>query len=143
MKRFVLLLAAMLVTSGALAQQSAATDQFGEIITEASQAGWLQINAADAFDYWEQVEPFMLDVRRQDEFDLGRIEGAVLIPVTELSGRLGELPENLDTPMIVYCAAGTRGNWALSLLKLAGYTNVRNMSGGFNAWKAAGLPIVE
>ncbi len=143
MKRFVLLLAALLVTSGALAQQNAATDQFGEIITEASQAGWLQINTADAFDYWEQVEPFMLDVRRQDEFDLGRIEGAVLIPVTELAGRLGELPENLDTPMIVYCAAGTRGQYGLTLLKLAGYTNVRNMSGGFNAWKAAGLPIVE
>ena len=56
---------------------------------------------------------------------------------------MGELPADLNTPLIIYCAAGTRGNYALSLLKLAGYTNVRNMSGGFNAWKAAGYPIEE
>jgi rhodanese-related sulfurtransferase len=141
MKRFLLVLATALLASGAFAQS--ATDQFGEIITEASQAGWLQINVENSLNFIFEVEPFLLDVRRQDEFDLGRLENAVLIPVTELAGRLGELPEDLGTPMIVYCAAGTRGNWALSLLKLAGYTNVRNMSGGFNAWKAAGYPIAE
>jgi rhodanese-related sulfurtransferase len=141
MKRFLLVLATALLASGAFAQS--ATDQFGEIITEASQAGWLQINVENSLNFIFEVEPFLLDVRRQDEFDLGRLENAVLIPVTELAGRLGELPEDLGTPMIVYCAAGTRGMWALSLLKLAGYTNVRNMSGGFNAWKAAGYPIAE
>ena len=139
MKRFTLVLIAFLVASGAFAT----TEQFGAIIDEASQSGWLQINVDNSLDFIEQVEPFILDVRRQDEFDLGRIDFAVLIPVTELADRLGELPENKDTPMIIYCAAGVRGNWALSLVKLAGYTNVRNMSGGFNAWKAAGLPIVD
>ena len=139
MKRFTLVLIAFLVASGAFAT----TEQFGAIIDEASQTSWLQISVDDAFDFVEQVEPFLLDVRRQDEFDLGYIDFAVLIPVTELANRLGELPENKDTPMIIYCAAGVRGNWALSLIKLAGYTNVRNMSGGFNAWKAAGLPIVD
>ncbi len=141
MKRIALILIAFLVASGAFAQS--ATEQFGTIIEEASQAGWLQINVDDSLDFIEQVEPFLLDVRRQDEFDLGHIDFAVLIPVTELADRLGELPENKDTPMIIYCAAGTRGFWALSLVKLAGYTNVRNMSGGFNAWKAAGYPIVD
>jgi rhodanese-related sulfurtransferase len=141
MKRFLLVLATALLATGAFAQT--ATEQFGAIITEASQAGWLQISAEDAMTFIFEVEPFLLDVRRQDEFDLGRLETATLIPVTELAGRLGELPTDLNTPMIIYCAAGTRGNWALSLLKLAGYTNVRNMSGGFNAWKAAGYPIEE
>ena len=142
MKRFLIVLATALLASGALAQ-NAATEQYGTIINEASQAGWLQISAEDAMTFIFEVEPFLLDVRRQDEFDLGRLENAVLIPVTELAGRLGELPTDLNTPMIVYCAAGTRGNYALSLLKLAGYTNVKNMSGGFNAWKAAGYPVAE
>jgi rhodanese-related sulfurtransferase len=142
MKRLLLVLATALLASGALAQ-NAATEQFGAIINEASQQGWLQINVENSLTFIFEVEPFLLDVRRQDEYDLGRLENAVLIPVTELAGRLGELPEDLNTPMVIYCAAGTRGNWALSLLKLAGYTNVRNMSGGFNAWKAAGYPIEE
>lgn len=142
MKRFLLVLSAALVASGAFAQ-NAATDQFGAIITEASQAGWLQISVENSLNFIFEVEPFLLDVRRQDEYDLGRLENAVLIPVTELAGRLGELPADLNTPMVIYCAAGTRGMWALSLLKLAGYTNVRNMAGGFNAWKAAGYPIQE
>ncbi len=142
MKRFLIVLATALLASGALAQ-NAATEQFGTIIDEASQQGWLQINVEDSLTFIFEVEPFLLDVRRQDEFDLGRIENAVLIPVTELAGRLGELPADLNTPMIVYCAAGTRGQYGLTMLKLAGYTNVRNMSGGFNAWKAAGYPIAE
>lgn len=143
MKKVLIVTLAALFAMGAFAQQNASTDLYGEIINEASQARWLQISVDDAFDYIEQVEPFLLDVRRQDEFDLGHIDFAVLIPVTELAERLDELPANLDTPMIIYCAAGVRGNFALSLVKLAGYTNVRNMSGGFNAWKAAGYPVID
>lgn len=143
MKRIALALVALLALNGAMAQSNAATEAFGAIIVEASQAGWLQVSVQNSFDFIFEVEPFILDVRRQDEFDLGKIENAYLIPVVELAGRLGELPADLSTPMIIYCAAGTRGMWALSLLKLAGYTNVRNMTGGFNAWKAANLPIVD
>ncbi len=142
MKRFLLVLATALLASGAFAQ-TAATDQFGTIINDASQQGWLQINVENSANFIFEVEPFLLDVRSEEEFAAGHLEGAVLVPVTQLSERLGELPEDLSTPMIVYCAAGTRGNFALALLKLAGYENVRNMSGGFNAWKEAGFPYAE
>ncbi|MDF1524050.1 MAG: rhodanese-like domain-containing protein [Trueperaceae bacterium] len=141
MKRFLLVLATALLASGAFAQT--ATDQFGTIINEASQQGWLQINVENAANFIFEVEPFLLDVRSEEEFAAGHLEGAVLVPVTQLSERLSELPEDLSTPMIVYCAAGTRGNFALALLKLAGYENVRNMSGGFNGWKTAGFPYTE
>ena len=142
MKRFLLVLATALLASGAFAQ-TAATDQFGTIINDASQQGWLQINVENSANFIFEVEPFLLDVRSPEEFAAGHLEGAVLVPVTQLSERLGELPEDLSTPMIVYCAAGTRGNFSLALLKLAGYENVRNMSGGFNAWKEAGFPYAE
>jgi hydroxyacylglutathione hydrolase len=52
---------------------------------------------------------------------------------------LGAIPQ--DRPLLVHCAAGTRSLIALSLLKRAGYDQAINLSGGFDAWKAAGLPV--
>ena len=143
MKRLVLVLVALLVAGGVFAQptQNAATEAMAAFIAEASQASWLQIAPDAAFDFIEQVEPFVLDVRRQDEFDAGHVEGAVLIPVAELDGRIAELPQDLNAPMLVYCAVGIRGNFGLTYLKFLGYTNVRNIRGGFGAWTAAGLPV--
>jgi len=44
--------------------------------------------------------------------------------------------------MLVYCKVGIRGNFGLVYLKLLGFTNVRNVRGGIDAWIAAGLPVV-
>src|SRR5690606_22779351 len=41
----------------------------------------------------------------------------------------------------IYCAGGHRGNMAATLMRTLGYTNVRNMAGGFGAWSTAGLPF--
>jgi rhodanese-related sulfurtransferase len=144
MKRLLTLALALALTTAAYAQpqHNAGTQAMAAFIAEASQAAWLQIAPAEAFDFIEQVEPFVLDVRRQDEFDAGHIEGAVLIPLAQLDGRISELPANLDAPMLVYCAVGIRGNFGLTYLKMLGYTNVRNIRGGFGAWTAEGLPVV-
>ena len=144
MKRILVVLFASLLAAGAFAQpmHNPGTEAMAAFIAEASQAGWLQIAPDAAFDFIEQVEPFILDVRRQEEFDAGHIEGAVLIPLADLDGRIAELPANLDAPMLVYCAVGIRGNFGLTYLKMLGYTNVRNIRGGFGAWAAEGLPAV-
>lgn len=144
MKRFTLSLIALLVTTSAIAQPShnAASEAMAAFISEASQAAWLQIAPDAAFDFIEQVEPFVLDVRSMDEFSAGHIEFAVNIPLAQLDGRIGELPQNLDAPMLVYCAVGIRGNFGLTYLKFLGYTNVRNIRSGFGAWVDAGLPTV-
>jgi rhodanese-related sulfurtransferase len=144
MKRVLVVLFASLLAAGAFAQpmHNPGTEAMAAFIAEASQAGWLQVPPADAFDFIEQVEPFILDVRRPQELtDNGFIEGAVNIPLPELDGRIAELPQDLDAPMIVYCAVGIRGNFGLVYLKMLGYTNVRNINGGFGAWSNAGLPV--
>ena len=142
MKRLVLVLVAFLIAGGAFAQptQNAATEAMAAFIAEASQASWLQIAPPEAFDFIEQVEPFVLDVRSADEFAAGHIEGALNIPLAELDGRIAELPQDLNAPFLVYCAVGIRGNFGLTYLKFLGYTNVRNVRGGFGAWTDAGLP---
>lgn len=87
------------------------------------------------------TEYILLDVRTQGEWENdGHIEGATLIPIEELSGRLGELPDQ-DAEIVVYCRSGNRSNQAANLLAGAGYTNIYDM-GGINDWKAAGYPVI-
>ena len=75
----------------------------------------------------------LLDVRNQNEYDSGHIEGSILIPSAELEGRLDELPDK-DAVIIVYCRAGTRSAAAYGVLAAAGYTNIYDMQ-SINNWK--------
>jgi rhodanese-related sulfurtransferase len=147
MKRFIALLSGLLVISIAVAQApgtTVAADVMAQVITEASQQGWLQISPENAMNQIDAIDPIVLDVRTQSEWDeKGYIPGASLIPVTELAASLDVLPGDVNAPIIVYCAKGTRGNYALLYLKSLGYANVKNLSGGFTAWVDAGLPVAN
>ncbi len=86
--------------------------------------------------------PFILDVRETAEVEKdGYIEGSVNIPVREVLANLDKLP-GLDEAIVVTCASGHRGGMTMAALKMLGYTNVRNLNGGLNAWKKAELPVV-
>ncbi len=145
MKNFLFILVAALVANGAFAQveSTPASETAIANINEASQEGWMQMNVEDAANYLFEVEPVLVDVRTEGEFGDGYIEGAVNFPVTELDQFLGDMPSDLDTPILIYCAAGVRGNWALFYVTSLGYTNVKNMSGGYNAWTDAGYPTTN
>jgi len=73
----------------------------------------------------------LLDVRNQDEYDAGYIDGSLLIPVSELASRLSELPDKNAT-IIVYCRSGMRSASAYKLLTSNGYKNVYDMQSYFN-----------
>ncbi len=82
---------------------------------------------------WMRRTPVMLiDVREPHERDIARIEPSVLVPIAELPQRLHEL-DSADN-IVLYCREGTRSRAALSLLRDAGFTNVKNLKGGINAW---------
>jgi len=74
----------------------------------------------------------LLDVRNQDEYDAGHINGSMLIPVAELESRLFELPDK-NVAIIVYCRAGARSATAYGILTDNGYTNVYDMQ-MFSNW---------
>jgi rhodanese-related sulfurtransferase len=137
----------LLASIPAFAQGPAATpgsEAFAKVIAEASQAGWLQVKPEAALQQIDAIQPFLLDVRNQSEWDQnGYIQGAVLVPITDLANSLNKLPSNLDEPILVYCAAGTRGFYGTLYLKMLGYTNVKNIAGGFGAWTSAGLPVAH
>jgi rhodanese-related sulfurtransferase len=83
----------------------------------------------------------VLDVRRQDEYDSGHIHGAVLIPHTELDGRIEELADHENHEIIVYCRTGVRSVIASEILDSHNFTEVYNMLGGIQAWQSAGYPV--
>ncbi len=82
----------------------------------------------------------LVDVRTPDEYAEGFIEGAVNIPLNELTQHLALLPD-LNQEILVYCGSGHRSAIAMTALNLLGYTNVRSLLGGFGAWSAAGNPV--
>ncbi len=82
----------------------------------------------------------ILDVRTPEEFKEGHLEGAVLIPVSELEGRLSELPA--DKPIIVYCKSGRRSSNAANILVKNGFSEVYDM-GGIIEWQDRGYKVVK
>lgn len=86
------------------------------------------------------VEPTVLDVREDDEWAAGHIEGAVHIPLVEVPGRLPELPNAAQ--LIVICRSGGRSARATAYLQQLGIEAV-NLGGGMQAWSAAGRPMVS
>ncbi len=83
---------------------------------------------------------FIIDVRRQSEWDEGHIEGATHIYLGRLPERLGEVPE--DMPVVVQCKTGTRSSFAASILLRAGRKRVHNLLGGIDAWRKLNYPLV-
>ena len=113
-------------------------------------AGWIkngfaldyipQISVQEFIELREQ-EPNMIalvDVREMGERTGGAIEESISIPLGKLEARAAEL--NREKLLVVHCKGGYRSSIATSILRRAGFQNVANLTGGFDAWRAANLP---
>ncbi|OLD11032.1 MAG: hypothetical protein AUJ06_01145 [Chloroflexi bacterium 13_1_40CM_3_70_6] len=78
----------------------------------------------------------LLDVREQDEWDAGHIEGAQHIPLGQLGQRLADVPR--DRSVVAVCRSGSRSDRAAKGLRASGY-QAENLDGGVTAWSRAGL----
>jgi len=83
----------------------------------------------------------LIDVRSPEEYAGGHIAGAKLIPLSELGGRIAEIPR--DKPVVFYCRSGHRSGNALDVVKDAGLMLPRHLGGGILAWTGAGLPTTR
>ena len=98
-----------------------------------------EVVPSEAADKLSRRGTVALDVREPDEFEQGALKGAVHIPRGYLEIQVaGKIPER-STPVVVYCAGGTRSAFAADTLAQLGYTDVVSMDGGFNRWKDEGL----
>jgi rhodanese-related sulfurtransferase len=76
--------------------------------------------------------PTVLDVREPWEVEIASIDGAVNIPLGELTSRVGELSR--DTPLAVMCHHGGRSAQATAWLRNQGFDHATNVAGGIDAW---------
>jgi rhodanese-related sulfurtransferase len=76
--------------------------------------------------------PVLLDVRERWEFDLARIEGSELVPMSELERRFSELDPAAET--VVICHHGLRSAYVTQALDRAGFARVVNLEGGLDAY---------
>jgi rhodanese-related sulfurtransferase len=98
-----------------------------------------QISPSEAADLIAG-QAILLDVREQHEWDAGHSPQAWHLPMSELSERVAEIPA--DVPVICVCHVGGRSGRVSDALNRAGFQAL-NLSGGMEAWQAAGLPVVD
>ena len=92
-----------------------------------------EISAEQLKDEWHRnPELLVIDVRDPHEHAIAHIEGARLIPLSELPDRLGELDGHRE--IVTHCHHGARSLKALEILKAAGFSKVRSLRGGIDAW---------
>jgi rhodanese-related sulfurtransferase len=87
-----------------------------------------------------RAEFHLLDVREDDEWTAGHIEGAQHIRLGELASRLEELPK--ERTIVAVCRSGGRSEAAVRGLRKLGY-GAENLEGGVNAWDRSKLPLVD
>jgi rhodanese-related sulfurtransferase len=80
----------------------------------------------------------VIDVREADEYAAGHVPGAAMVPMGQLTARLGELDKTL--PVYVVCASGNRSSAMTDLLVAAGF-DAYSVIGGTSAWVRSGRPL--
>lgn len=122
-----------------------AVDQAGQSTTEENainiveeevieQAEYIKLTPEEAKDMIDNNDVIILDVRTDEEFRQGHIEGAVLIPDYELDKLAGEKLPDKDAAILIYCRSGNRSKLASHLLIGMGYQNVYDF-GGIIDWR--------
>ena len=105
------------------------------VAEKGEKAMYEQITAEEAKRIMDSGEEhIILDTREQDEYDEGHIEGAILIPYTEIENKAEEMLPDKDAQILVYCRSGRRSKIAAESLSKLGYTNVKEF-GGIIDWK--------
>jgi rhodanese-related sulfurtransferase len=109
------------------------------LVRRSSGGPW--VNTTEATQLVNRQDALLLDVRSADEFAKGHILGAKNVPLAELERRAPELDKHKSRPVIVHCDTGNLSTSALPVLRKLGFATVVNLTGGFSAWKQAGLPV--
>jgi len=120
---------------GALADPLKAMSQNPQVLTKSS-----RVDVAGLREAMASIDNLQLvDVRQPGETAGGTIDGAILVPLTELNAKMDTLDR--ARPTIVYCAGGFRSSIAASQMIANGFDDVSDLLGGYGAWHASHASI--
>ncbi|HVJ87018.1 MAG TPA: rhodanese-like domain-containing protein [Caulifigura sp.] len=77
---------------------------------------------------------FFVDCREPDEYAVAKIDGATLIPMSELANRVAEFQPHANKPIIIHCHHGGRSLRVAAWLRQQGYPQAQSMAGGIDQW---------
>jgi sulfur-carrier protein adenylyltransferase/sulfurtransferase len=104
-----------------------------DLISEAK-ARITEVSASEVQEMQDRGDAVVyLDVREQNEWNLGHLPRATFIPRGILESNIEQRVPR-DSRVVVYCASGNRSALAADTLKQMGYANVSSMAGGIRAW---------
>jgi sulfur-carrier protein adenylyltransferase/sulfurtransferase len=110
---------------------------YRELLAE-TKARIKEIGVKDAFALRHTTgDVVFLDVREPQEYNLGKIPGALTISRGNLEKNV-ELLVPREKSVVVYCASGNRSAFAAEVMGIMGYENVRSLREGFSGWVAEG-----
>ena len=112
------------------------------LFTESRKAG-PALSPQQAINLTNREGGIFLDVRDAKEFKRAHISEAVNIPAANLLGRLGELENYKDKPVIAVCRMGTNASAAVKQLKASGFSQAHRMAGGMMNWDEQRLPVTN
>ncbi len=98
------------------------------------------VGANEAVRLINREKAVLIDVSEPEEYAKGHPNGARNVPLGKLDGSK-DLPSNKALPVVLVCPTGARASRAAALLRKAGYDKALTLSGGFNAWRKANLPV--
>jgi sulfur-carrier protein adenylyltransferase/sulfurtransferase len=103
-----------------------------------------EIDPARARQEIERDGALLVDVREPHEWDEAHLAGAKLVPMATVGDRIAELAPDHSRRVILLCRVGNRSARAADTLGAElGYENVASIAGGIEAWRDAGLPVIE
>lgn len=113
-------------------------------LVSAAKARIQEVSIADAEQAIRDAD-VLLDVREADEFAAGHLPGAIHASRGMLEFKMSGNPalSARDINIVLYCKTSGRAALAACALHDMGYLNVKSIGGGFDAWAAAGKPVVK
>lgn len=94
-----------------------------------------EISYKDLEEFIKHQRGLIIDVRSNQEYEEGHINGAINIPVYNIVNEINKIERDKERVIILYCSSGTRSKKAKTELEKLGYENVYNLKGGIdNIW---------
>lgn len=144
MKRmlFVVGLGLMTLVLAACSSSAPATTEasIGQVVP-VGDGSYIDINAADLAVMMENKDFVLVNVHIPYEGELPNTD--VFIPYNQILSNLGQLPNDTNAKIVLYCRSGSMSTAVARVLVAAGYTNVYNLAGGYQAWQAAGYELLN
>lgn len=105
-------------------------------------ADW-RVSLEEGRDILEGRQALVFDIREPKEHATGVADGALLLPMSQLNQRVGEIPRDPDQPVLLICNTQNRSAKVVEALREAGWTNVRYVHGGMSDWAKRGWPMIK